>query len=257
MKWGRTSRLPWALGAALVASCGGTTDLPQICGPGTHDEGGTCLPDVTCGAGTVEANGECVAVAVDAAVPLTDAEASVPLADAGASVPVIHADAAASADAGLRVMTDGAGPDGSGTDATASGDAERFPDAASSLEAASAVDAIGFDALDSADAPVTDDGADGSGPVVRRDAGASTSESICFSIDPAHTNAQLNDAVASPLEPSWTVTFTGPPSIPIITQGQVIIEADESQPNVRALDLTTGAVVWGSDRPRSEDDAGL
>jgi len=39
----------------------------NVCGPGTHAEGGICVPDgggsggLTCGAGTVEVNGECVA----------------------------------------------------------------------------------------------------------------------------------------------------------------------------------------------------
>jgi outer membrane protein assembly factor BamB len=130
-------------------------------------------------------------------------------------------------------------------DATARSDAEPSADATASVEAAAAVDATDLDALDGADGPVTDDGAGGSDSIVHRDAGASTSESICFGVDPAHTNAQPTDAVASPLQPMWTVTFAGPPSIPIVTGGHVIVEADEAQPNVRALDLTTGTAVWG------------
>src|SRR5579862_7192436 len=60
MKWGNTARSPLALGLALVASCGGNTASNEICGPGTHDARGACLPDVTCGEGTVEIHGECV-----------------------------------------------------------------------------------------------------------------------------------------------------------------------------------------------------
>ncbi len=66
-----------------------------------------------------------------------------------------------------------------------------------------------------------------------------------WAIDAAHDNAQPNDAVPSPLVKAWTLTFTGAPSYPLIAGGKVFVSANESQPNVRALSLASGAVVWG------------
>jgi hypothetical protein len=54
---------------ALVFSCGGSVSNSEVCGAGTHDDGGTCLPNPgkaddagsSCGPGTVVANnGQCV-----------------------------------------------------------------------------------------------------------------------------------------------------------------------------------------------------
>jgi outer membrane protein assembly factor BamB len=77
------------------------------------------------------------------------------------------------------------------------------------------------------------------------DAGVPGSEATSFSIDPAHDNCQPADAIMSPLAPLWTATFGGHVSFPLVVDGMVIVAADESEPNVRALDLQTGALVWG------------
>jgi outer membrane protein assembly factor BamB len=64
-------------------------------------------------------------------------------------------------------------------------------------------------------------------------------------MDAAHTNAQPDGVVASPLTRAWTVTFNAAPSYPLVAGGKVFVAAAESQPNVRALDVNTGATVWG------------
>ncbi len=70
-------------------------------------------------------------------------------------------------------------------------------------------------------------------------------EATNFAIDPAHDNAQPNDVVVSPLTSAWSSTFIGQPSYPLVVANKVIIAAAESQPNVRALDVATGKLVWG------------
>jgi outer membrane protein assembly factor BamB len=77
------------------------------------------------------------------------------------------------------------------------------------------------------------------------DAGVTGDEATNYAIDPAHDNAQPNDTVTSPLLPLWSATFGGTVSYPLVVNGLVIVSADESQPNVRALSLDTGALVWG------------
>jgi outer membrane protein assembly factor BamB len=64
-------------------------------------------------------------------------------------------------------------------------------------------------------------------------------------IDPAHDNAQPTDVVASPLSPVWTATFDGAVSYALVANHVVFIGTAESPPNVRALDIATGAGVWG------------
>jgi outer membrane protein assembly factor BamB len=64
-------------------------------------------------------------------------------------------------------------------------------------------------------------------------------------INPSHDNAQPNDRVQSPLTKRWTVHFAGRVLDPLVANGRVFVSAVEAQPNVRALDLQTGAVLWG------------
>jgi len=71
------------------------------------------------------------------------------------------------------------------------------------------------------------------------------SEATSFAINPAHDNLQPEDAVASPLAPAWTASFTGHIGYPLIAGGHVIVAAAETQPNVRAFDLETGTIAWG------------
>lgn len=83
-------------------------------------------------------------------------------------------------------------------------------------------------------------------PLDAPDSGSSgTSAATSFGLDPAHDNVQPTDAVASPLSPTWTATLTGPVSYPLVVNGVVFVAAAGSQPNVRALDLTTGSTLWG------------
>jgi len=87
-----------------------------------------------------------------------------------------------------------------------------------------------------------------SGNPVGDDAGttdARGSESTNFGVDSAHHNAQPFDSIASPLTPAWTAQFDGPASYPLIANGLAIVAVADSQPNIRALDLATGALVWG------------
>lgn len=71
------------------------------------------------------------------------------------------------------------------------------------------------------------------------------SQATNLGIDAAHHNAQPLDAVRSPLTPVWTLQLDGPIGYPLIVHGLAIIAAAEPQPNVRALDLETGKLVWG------------
>jgi len=77
------------------------------------------------------------------------------------------------------------------------------------------------------------------------DAAVPDSESSGFAIDPAHDNAQPTDRVASPLAPLWSAMLPGHVSYPLVVGGLVIVSVAGSQPTVRALDLHTGALVWG------------
>lgn len=64
-------------------------------------------------------------------------------------------------------------------------------------------------------------------------------------IDPAHDNAQPTDVVASPLAPVWTATLDGAVSYPLVAHDAVFVAAGGSSPTVRALDISTGATLWG------------
>lgn len=66
-----------------------------------------------------------------------------------------------------------------------------------------------------------------------------------WAINPSHDNAQPSDQVQSPLTKLWTSHFAGAVSFPLAAAGRVFVAAAESQPNVRALDMQTGAPVWG------------
>jgi outer membrane protein assembly factor BamB len=91
----------------------------------------------------------------------------------------------------------------------------------------------------------TGGGAGAAGSGGRATGASGTGQATNWAIDAAHDNDQPNDAVASPLTKAWTITFSGAPSYPLIAEGKVFVAADESQPDVRALSLATGAVVWG------------
>ena len=107
-------------------------------------------------------------------------------------------------------------------------------------------------AIDAAvDAP-RDTGAEIDAPADAGSGGASQATTI--GLDPAHDNVQPMDTVASPLTPLWTATLTGPVpyvpvSYPLVANGRVFVTADTATdgtpPSVRALDLHTGATVWG------------
>jgi outer membrane protein assembly factor BamB len=111
-----------------------------------------------------------------------------------------------------------------------------------------------WDAGDEAGPPVTplDAGlADGAGADSRShdaalaaDAGP-PSEATSFAINPAHDNAQPSDRVASPLTVQWTASLGGTVSFPLVADGRVLVAVAATQPNVRALDLATGQLLWG------------
>lgn len=95
------------------------------------------------------------------------------------------------------------------------------------------------------DAP-TDAAVDAGGPDAPwLDAAIQADEATAFAIDPAHDNLQPTDTVASPLAPTWTASFDGAVSFPLVVGGLVIVSVAGSPPTVRALDLHTGALVWG------------
>jgi outer membrane protein assembly factor BamB len=71
------------------------------------------------------------------------------------------------------------------------------------------------------------------------------SQSTNVGIDAAHHNAQAFDTIASPLTPAWVLHLNGTVGCPLIVHGMVIVAASEQPPNLRAVDLKTGASVWG------------
>ena len=77
------------------------------------------------------------------------------------------------------------------------------------------------------------------------DAALPADEATAFAIDPAHDNAQPADTIASPLAPAWTATLIAPVSYSLVVGGLVVVSAGDSPSTVSALDLQTGAVVWG------------
>lgn len=81
------------------------------------------------------------------------------------------------------------------------------------------------------------------------DAGPAGTAAITIGIDLAHDNVQPTDVVASPLSPAWTATFTGTVSYPLVVNGVVFVAAGgataASPASVRALDIRTGATIWG------------
>ena len=104
--------------------------------------------------------------------------------------------------------------------------------------------------LDSSDAGV-DGGTDAgviAGLPVGDDAGTfdeAGSQSTNAGIDAAHHNAQPFDAVTSPLTPIWTLHLGGAIALPLIVHGLAVVAAGEPQPNLRAVDVRTGKLVWG------------
>jgi outer membrane protein assembly factor BamB len=111
-------------------------------------------------------------------------------------------------------------------------------DAPAADAGAVAIDSRVFDAVVALDASVDARNIDA-------DVNVPGGEATNFSIDSAHDNGQPADAIASPLAPIWTSTFGGHVSYPLVVNGLVIVSANESEPNVRALDVQTGALVWG------------
>jgi outer membrane protein assembly factor BamB len=70
-------------------------------------------------------------------------------------------------------------------------------------------------------------------------------------IDAAHDNLQPNDAVASPLSPGWSATFTGLVTYPAIAHGRVFVGTTDGA--VTALDAQTGETLWGPRKFPSSD----
>ncbi len=74
-------------------------------------------------------------------------------------------------------------------------------------------------------------------------------EATAFGINPAHTNAQPTDVVASPLHPFWIASLDGGTvSYPLVAGGQVIVALQapdsSSQSTVVALSLVNGETKW-------------
>jgi outer membrane protein assembly factor BamB len=106
-------------------------------------------------------------------------------------------------------------------------------------------DATPADAAIDASPDAPPDAAIDASPDAPPDAAIQGDEATAFSIDPAHDNLQPADTVASPLVPAWTASFDGAVSYPLIVGGMAIVAVSGSPPTVRALDVHTGALVWG------------
>jgi outer membrane protein assembly factor BamB len=73
-------------------------------------------------------------------------------------------------------------------------------------------------------------------------------ESPSYQIDPAHTGGQPADGLRAPLGLVWSRDLGGPVSYPLIEGGRAYVTVADTGTNgsrLFALDLATGAVVWG------------
>lgn len=77
-------------------------------------------------------------------------------------------------------------------------------------------------------------------------------QAVAYHIDPAHTGrAVFGTPLVFPESPTWTLTFAGNVSYPLIAEGKVFVIAETPGPNrpygtsLYALDQQTGAVLWG------------
>jgi outer membrane protein assembly factor BamB len=72
--------------------------------------------------------------------------------------------------------------------------------------------------------------------------------SVALQIDPSHAGNQPSDSLAPPLNKQWDLDLQGPVSYPLIANGcaYVIVNGGAGGgPRIYALDLATGATLWG------------
>jgi outer membrane protein assembly factor BamB len=248
------------LAIVLLAACSAPPRKSIDCPPHQHDDGtGNCVDDLSCGTGTEQVGSMCVASASDSGSgqalfcgPGTmqygmwclasniDIDGGVVVCGPGT---VLQGNACVPDGTGL---TCGPGtvqqgsqcvPDGSGLtcgQGTVQQGNQCVPTTTGGIICGPGTVLFGIECLPSS-SPPTDGGTTVDGG----------SEATAIAIDPAHDNAQPLDVVTSPLTPLWIAHFTGRVSYPLVTHGLAIVSAAESQPNVRALNLETGQVVWG------------
>jgi hypothetical protein len=70
-------------------------------------------------------------------------------------------------------------------------------------------------------------------------------ESSNYAINAAHTNAQPDSKVASPLAKAWSQNFADTLSYPLVAMNRVFVAAGGSHPLVQAFELGSGTVAWG------------
>lgn len=74
-----------------------------------------------------------------------------------------------------------------------------------------------------------------------------TDESVAYQVNPTHDGAQ-SDPIAPPLTRMWSVDLGGAVSYPLIAQGKAFVTVGSTSTygkRLYALDLVTGATVWG------------
>jgi outer membrane protein assembly factor BamB len=99
--------------------------------------------------------------------------------------------------------------------------------------------------------PPPDGGAAVAGTFTIAPGSARGPQAVAYQLDPAHSGSiDLGAAIAFPADPAWVVTLSDDASYPLIAGGKVFVltsrtEAGGNGTQLHALDLATGASVWG------------
>ncbi len=86
---------------------------------------------------------------------------------------------------------------------------------------------------------------------IRHAAGATatgTDSAVAFQIDASHSGGQPTDTLAPPLTQQWNLDLQGPVTYPLIVNGRAFVTVNGGAgggPRIYAIDLATGAIVWG------------
>jgi outer membrane protein assembly factor BamB len=99
-------------------------------------------------------------------------------------------------------------------------------------------------------APAPGSGVAAAPPVTIADTLVVPTAAVAYQLDPAHSGrAVFGRPLMFPDSPSWTVTLDGAVSYPLIAAGKVFVvtrnAGDAYGTWLRAVDLATGAIVWG------------
>jgi len=80
-----------------------------------------------------------------------------------------------------------------------------------------------------------------------------TDQAVAYQVDPAHSGAQPQDSLMTPLKQEWAIDFQNPVSYPLIAGGKVFVTVRNDAPAntnaagtaLYALDEVSGRSIWG------------